>query len=486
MTISADLMIIGGEGDLALRKLYPALYRLRQTGCLPDDLRIVGVARRQMAPDEFLATVETRLRSGRYGEHYNAADWAAFSQRLLYCAQDATAADGLQSLAETHFSDPARDLVVYLATPPHIFAPICSALEQAGLARPNTRIVVEKPLGEDRASFLAINRELTRIFTEDQVYRIDHYLGKEAVQNLLALRFANALLEPLWNNRHIDNVQITVAETIGVAGRRDFYDQAGAMRDMVQNHLLQLLCLTAMEPPARLHAGAVRDEKLKVLTCLRGMDDAAVQHNTVTGQYGAGAIDGQPVVGYREEDGGGGPSRTETFVALKIGIDNWRWAGVPFYLRTGKRLQHKYAEIVVEFKQVAHSIFGEQMPNAAPNRLVIRLQPEENIRLELLNKVAGLDAAVPLKAVSLNLAADSELAAAADAYQRLLLDVLRDNPTLFMRADEVEAAWVWVDRIIDAWQRLQLQPQPYPAGGWGPAQAVSLIARDGRDWHERH
>lgn len=484
--MNCDLLIVGGDGDLALRKLYPALYCLCVNGCLPADMRVLAVARRELSRDDFLKLVRSWFDNSKSAVQFSDEAWATFIQRIEYAFLDATSAEELAHLRQAHIDDPTRDLVVYLATPPQIFAPVCGALEAAGLVRPNTRIVVEKPLGEDRESFLQINEQLTRIFDEQQVYRIDHYLGKETVQNLLALRFANTFLEPLWNNHYIDNVQITVSEDIGVSGRWGFYDEAGAMRDMVQNHLLQLLCLAAMEPPAHLEPTAVRNEKLKVLSSLRPMDEQMVRDNTVIGQYTAGAVAGEAVPGYCGEEGAKPQSETETFVAIKTYLDNWRWAGVPFYLRTGKRLHHRYSEIVVEFKQVAHSVFGAQLPAGTPNRLIIRLQPDETISLELMNKVAGLDDKAPLRKVTLDLSfpEDSRLGSAPDAYQRLLFDVMRNNPTLFVRADEVEEAWKWVDRIQSIWRATGKRPEPYTAGSWGPSRAIALIARDDRHWHE--
>lgn len=483
--MNCDLLIVGGEGDLALRKLYPALYSLHVSQCLPTDMRIIALARTKLSQDSFLGQVRAAFDSRRKARPYDESAWIEFTRRIVYCAADATSVEELEKVRELHFSDSSRGVVVYLATPPTIFGPICEVLRSANLVRPNTRIVLEKPLGEDQQSYLNLNAQLTEIFDEQQVYRIDHYLGKEPVQNLLALRFANTFLEPLWNNKYIDNIQITVAESLGVSGRWDFYDNAGAMRDMVQNHLLQLVCLLAMEPPAQLAPTAVRNEKLKVLSCLRPMDALTVHENVVIGQYAAGAIDGQPVSGYCEEEGAAASSNTETFVALKAHIDNWRWASVPFYLRTGKRLQSRYSEIVVEFKGVPHSIFPGQVAGAS-NFLTIRLQPDERISLSLMNKVSGLDVDSPLRAVKLDLSfpGEDDSGATPDAYQRLLFDVIRENPTLFVRSDEIEEAWKWVDQIQEVWSSDGKTPEAYIAGGWGPNSAIALVARDGRRWHD--
>jgi glucose-6-phosphate 1-dehydrogenase len=477
-----DLLVIGGEGDLALRKLYPALHALRQSEWVGADMRVVGVARKNLSRDDFLQQASDWF--SQTGGDPDSGSWTAFREQLHYASVDATSASQLDALRSRFFEDAARELVVYLATPPQIFAPVCRALHAAGLVRDNMRIVLEKPLGDDLDSFRDINAGVREIFREDQVFRMDHYLGKETVQNLMATRFANAFLEPLWNNHYIDNVQITVAESLGVGGRWDFYDQAGALRDMVQNHLLQILCIVAMEPPAHLTPDEVRNEKRKVLSCLRPVDERNAREVTVTGQYTAGAIDGKPVPGYREEEDAGAHSHTETFAAIRAEIDNWRWAGVPFYLRTGKRLPRRVAEIVVEFRDVPHALFGPRMGNCCANRLIIRLQPDEIIRLEMLNKQPGLDENLPLRTVSLDLSAQAGSTPAVDAYQRLLLDVLRDNPTLFVRVDEVEQAWRWIDGIQDAWARLGREPEGYIAGSWGPSSAQALIARDGRRWYE--
>ncbi len=481
-----DILIIGGDGDLAFRKLYPALYHLDLDACLPPCLRIVSVSRTPLPEEGFAARVRAKFEGFAGTKTLDETVWQRFAGRLSHLALNATSEAQLVRLRNEVFTDPARDLIVYLATPPAIFAPICQSLWAVGLVRPNMRIVIEKPLGHDLTSFRQINESLATLFSEEQIYRIDHYLGKETVQNLLAMRFANALFEPLWNSNYIDHVQITAAETVGVEGRWQFYDEAGALRDMVQNHLLQLLCLVAMEPPASLASWAVHDEKLKVLRSLAPMTRRDVEDCTVRGQYVAGSSGGQSVPGYTQETGAKPVSHTETFVAIKARINNWRWAGVPFYLRTGKRMHKRFSEIVIQFNEVPHAIFGEQVPLGGANRLVIRLQPEEGIRLHLLNKVPGLDDAMPLELVSLNLSLSDVFTTrrVPDAYERLLLDVMRSSSTLFMRADQVEAAWQWVDGIVAGWQKSMQRPVPYAAGSWGPTESIALIARDGRHWQE--
>lgn len=345
--------------------------------------------------------------------------------------------------------------------------------------------MLEKPIGKSLESSKVINDSVSAVVAENNIYRIDHYLGKETVQNLLAVRFANALFEPVWTNAHIDNVQITVAETVGVEGRWGYYDDSGAMRDMIQNHLLQLLCLVAMGVPVSLDADAVRAEKLKVLRSLKKMSLERVRRNTVRAQYSAGSMDGEQVPGYKEEEGGKPGSQTETFVAVRADIHNWRWRGVPFYLRTGKRLPARYSEIVIQFKDVPHSIFPEAS-NLNPNKLVIRLQPEESIQLYMMNKLPGLGEGMQVTPVTLNLTMPDRIADARvpEAYERLILDVIRGNSTLFVHRDEVEAAWTWADAIIEGWSKSTVDPHTYPAGSWGPQAAFELVARDGRSWHE--
>ncbi len=487
-----DILIIGGDGDLAYRKLYPALYRLDAEKHLSDCTKIVAISRSELfkgsdgkSGSDFSAKVKENF-SSMANQAIDESIWERFGPRLGYATADATSEEQLKKLRSHYFQDETRDLIVYLATPPSIFAPVCQALWSVGLVRPNTRIVVEKPLGESRQSFLAINESLTAIFSEQQVFRIDHYLGKETVQNLLALRFANALFEPLWNNHYIDHVQISVAETVGIEGRWGFYDQAGAMRDMVQNHLLQLLCLVAMEPPAQLEAQSVHEEKLKVLRSLKPMSKNEVINNTVRGQYTSGAIKAKAVPGYLEEEGADKESKTETFVAIKTEIHNWRWSGIPFYLRTGKRMVRRSSEIVIQFKDVPHRIFGDSQSGSTPNRLVIRLQPDEGIHMQLHNKVPGLEDPMLLEPVTLNLSLSDAFTdrAMPDAYERLLFDVMRNNSTLFMRSDQLEAAWIWVDNIIETWASKKKKVESYPAGSWGPSESIALIAKDGRSWFE--
>jgi glucose-6-phosphate 1-dehydrogenase len=481
-----DFLIIGGDGDLAYRKLYPALYHLDMDTCLPDCLRIVSVSRSKLSQDEFRSKVRQLLISYLGDEALSEIVWKRFCKRLQHFALNATSEAEVAVLSRDVLNDRSRDLITYLATPPQIFAPVCQTLWAVGLVRDNMRLVIEKPLGNDRESFLQINESLCAIFDEHQIYRIDHYLGKETVQNLLTLRFANALFEPVWNNNYIDHVQITAAESIGAGGRWQFYDEAGALRDMVQNHLLQLLCLLAMEPPASLDARSVHDEKLKVLRSLTPITGRAVADNTVRGQYTAGNIDGKPVPAYTGETDAAKSSNTETFVAIKAQISNWRWAGVPFYLRTGKRLQRRFCEIVVQFKKLPHAIFPEQSVQESANRLVIRLQPDEGIRLYLLNKVPGLDESFPMETVSLDLSLSEAFTErrVPDAYERLLYDVMRANSTLFMRADQVESAWQWVDDIREGWKTAKHKCVPYVAGTVGPTESIALIARDARQWKD--
>ncbi|MBS7537663.1 glucose-6-phosphate dehydrogenase [Ancylobacter lacus] len=477
------LTVFGATGDLSRRKLIPALFHRDLAGQLPDEATIVGVSRRHMSDEEFRHFASQALADHVPASELEGSEVERFLGRLHYVTVNAEGEEGWSELASAIAGQGDRIRVYYLATAPHLFGPICEKLGKYGLSEQGARVVIEKPIGKDLASALALNEQVGRYFPEDRVYRIDHYLGKETVQNLMALRFANALFEPLWNNAHIDHVQLTVAESLGVEERAGYYDTAGAMRDMVQNHLLQLLCLVAMEPPSSLDADAVRDEKLKVLRALKPINEHNVASVTVRGQYRAGASSGGAVPGYLEELGST-RSQTETFVAVKAEVENWRWAGVPFYLRTGKRLASRVSEIVVGFRNVPHSVFGESVGAIEPNRLVIRLQPDEGVKLWLMIKDPG-PGGIRLSHVPLDMSfAKAFKVRNPDAYERLLLDVVRGNQTLFMRRDEVEAAWKWVDPILSAWRNVKEPPRPYTAGTWGPSAAIALIERDGRTWLE--
>ncbi|HYD99458.1 MAG TPA: glucose-6-phosphate dehydrogenase [Alphaproteobacteria bacterium] len=479
-----DYVVFGGTGDLALRKLLPSLYHRDLDGALPEDGRILAVSRKPLTNEDYRAAVEQALHTHLH-EELDPEIWARFRNRLEHVAVDATGSDGWGDLAG-RLGDTDKIRVFYLATSPSLFGPISQRLKANGLVTPQARVVLEKPIGTDLASSRRINDEVGAVFAEPQIYRIDHYLGKETVQNLLALRFANSLFEPLWRAENIDHVQITVAETVGCEGRGGYYDHSGALRDMVQNHLLQLVCLVAMEPPASHDHEAVRDEKLKVLRALAPIGAEQVAACTVRGQYRAGAVDGQPVIGYQEEDGIADDSDTETFVALRTEVRNWRWAGVPFYLRTGKRMPEKVSEIVIQYRPVPHAIFPRDAGEIEPNRLIIRLQPDEAVRLQLMTKEPG-PGGLRLKPATLNLSfAEAFKRRFPDAYERLLLDAVRGNPTLFMRRDEVEAAWRWTESIMDAWRRRGERPKPYTAGTWGPSNSIALIERDGRTWFDDH
>lgn len=477
-----DYVVFGGTGDLSLRKLMPALYYRFKDGQFDATSRIVAVSRSDMSSDAYRAKVEDALSKFISADDFDAETWAAFKARLFYVAIDVYGESGWSDLKDLLTTDNNDIQVFYLATSPSLFGEICERLKTSGLVHEQSRVVLEKPIGRDLATAEEINNAVASVFNEHQIYRIDHYLGKETVQNLMALRFANSMFEPLWNSHWIDHVQITVAESVGVEGRAGYYDTSGAMRDMVQNHLLQLMCLVAMEPPQNMDADSVRDEKLKVLRALKPLNGDDVTTATVRGQYRAGAIDGQSVPGYSDELGQ--DSMTETFVALRAEVENWRWAGVPFYLRTGKRLHGKASEIVIQFRPVPHSIFANTAGAVDPNILVIRLQPDEGIQMHLMSKDPG-PGGMRLRRTPLNLSfAEAFQMRYPDAYERLLMDVVRNNLTLFMRRDEVEAAWTWAEPILQAWETLRVQPKPYAAGTWGPSASVALIERDGRTWHD--
>ena len=479
----STLLLFGATGDLAHRMLLPSLYGLHADGLLPEEFRIVCTARSELDDKQYRDSAVEALKEHVAANFYDPKTALVFSRRLTYVTLDATKPEGFKTLARK--VDPEAGLAIFLSTAPSLFKPTIDGLHSVGLCGPRVRLALEKPLGTDLASSREINDAVATAFPEDRTFRIDHYLGKETVQNLLALRFANSTFEPLWNSAHIDHVQITVAETVGLEGRAGYYDGAGALRDMVQNHMLQLLALVAMEPPADFDATAVRDEKVKVLRSLRPIRPDDVATHVVTGQYGAGAVGGQPVKAYAEELGQ--DSATETFVALKAHVDNWRWAGVPFYLRTGKRMATRKTEIFIQFKCVPHSIFAARGARTQANKLVISIQPEENIRLLVMAKTPGLDRkGIRLREVPLDVGLADAFAdhRRRIAYERLLLDLIDGDPTLFVRRDEVEAQWHWIDGVRAAWSDAGLTTKSYGAGSWGPSAAVALTERDGVHWHE--
>jgi glucose-6-phosphate 1-dehydrogenase len=477
-----DLIIFGGTGDLAMRKLLPALYHRDRDGQVTADSRIIAASRGALSRGKYQALVEESLRKSLSSDEFDDAHWNSFKRRIHYVQADAFAHENWGKLSKLLSGHEERVRVAYLATAPSLFGTLATGLKTNGLITANSRIVLEKPVGRDFESACEINNAVGECFAENQIYRIDHYLGKETVQNLLALRFANSLFEPLWRRSAVDHVQITVAEDLGVGGRIEFYDRVGALRDMVQNHMLQLVCLFAMEPPSSLHHDAVRDEKIKVLRSLKPISADDVRARTVRGQYSAGAISSNTVPGYIDERDGE-ESATETFVALKLEIENWRWSNVPFYLRTGKRLPAKHSEIVVQFQGVPHSIFPEQEYNVSPNLLRIRLQPDEGVQLSVMAKEPG-PGGFDLRPVSLDLSfAETFGISYPDAYERLLMEVLRGNPALFMRRDEVESAWHWIDGIIEGWETSKQKVESYVAGSWGPTASSLLLDRDGRAWH---
>src|SRR5438067_1992260 len=477
-----DLVFFGGSGDLAMRKLLPAMFARDVAHDLPASARIVCVGREHMSQEDFLRMIETNSRP-HIKETVDEQAWQAFLNRITYVEVDAGNVATYAGLAQALRPDPELTRVYYLATPPSLFARICDNLAVAGLVTPNSRVVLEKPLGRDLASAKQINADVGKVFAESQIYRIDHYLGKETVQNLLALRFGNILFEPLWRREWISDVQITIAEKIGVGNRMGYYDNSGALRDMLQNHLLQLLCIVAMEPPTSIAPDAVRDAKLQVLRSLKRFTPTTLTQNIIRGQYRAGYVDGQQVPGYRDEPNAPKQSKTETFVAMKVEVDTWRWAGVPFYLRTGKRMADRLAEIVVRFKTIPHSIFNQPTSSFQPNSLVIRLQPDEGLSMNLMAKTPG--DSMRLKQAELELDFREQFKAPRmEAYERLLLDVLRGQLTLFMRGDELEAAWEWVEPILAFWEQDDGAPAPYTSGTWGPASSSALIGRDGLQWRE--
>ncbi|TDL84139.1 glucose-6-phosphate dehydrogenase [Palleronia sediminis] len=470
-----DLVIFGGTGDLARRKILPGLYRRFVAGQMPEDARIIGAARSDLADESYRADIREALvefiGKGKLSEE----QMAAFLSRLHYVAIDATGESGWKALAALMRENVVR--AFYFSVAPGLFGELAERLHAHGVANSESRIVIEKPFGRDLESARELNRTLAAHFDETQIYRIDHYLGKETVQNLMAVRFGNVLFEPLWNSQYVDHIQITVAETVGVGGRGGYYDRSGAMRDMVQNHLMQLLCLIAMEPPARFEPDEVRDEKLKVIRALEPVE----RDDIVRGQYAAKGKIASYHADVDDDD-----SITESFIAMKLHVSNWRWAGTPFYVRTGKRLRARQSEIAVVFKDAPHSIFGAAAGRHR-NILTIRLQPNEGMTLGVTIKEPG-PGGMRLVDVPLDMSFADALGPDADeipeAYERLVMDVMRGNQTLFMRGDEVEAAWAWTDPIIEGWERREDAPVPYEPGSSGPEESAMLLHRENRRWRE--
>ncbi len=488
--MSFDLVLFGGTGDLAWRKLMPALFQAFRHGSLPEGGRIIGVGRDDLSDDQYRTRMQSRFDKVELAKRPSSEEFARFAALIEFVRMDLSKPDDYTRLATSLQARNADTVVMYLATAPALFTTICEQLAASGLNTPKTRIVLEKPLGHDLASNRAINRTVRQFFEEKQVFRIDHYLGKPAVQNLFALRFGNALFEPLWRREHIANIQITIAEDLGVESRGAFYETTGALRDMVQNHALQLLCAIGMEPPINSHADAIRDEKLKVLRSLKPWTQESLAQDVIRGQYTSGTSGGIKVPAYNEEPGVNPQSHTETFVALRTEIANWRWAGVPFYIRTGKRLAGRDARIVVNFRPTPHAIFNSNIDVA--NRLVINLQPKDGLELHLLaqgqtNRQSRPAAAQSLAPVQLDLDFDKRFGSErVGAYERLLLDVIDGRLNLFVRSDEQEEAWRWVEPILDYWANDVQGPRPYASGTWGPSASSAMIARDGFCWSEEN
>lgn len=479
-----DLVIFGAKGDLARRKLLPSLYQLEKANQIHQATRIIGVGRAEWNKEAYTKIVRGALETFMK-EKINEVIWEKLSKRLDFCNLDVHDTSHFSKLGNI-LDQKNRVTINYFAMPPSTFGAICEGLGAAKLNGKPSRVVMEKPLGTSLETSKEINNSVGKFFEESQVFRIDHYLGKETVLNLLALRFANSIFINNWDNSTIDHVQITVAEEVGIEGRWGYFDKAGQMRDMVQNHLLQILTMIAMSPPFDLSADAIRDEKVKVLRSLRRINQINVREKTVRGQYITGFVQGKKVPGYLEEEGANKQSATETFVAIRVDIDNWRWAGVPFYLRTGKRLTTKCSEIVVYFKNPEMNLFKDSYDELPQNKLTIRLQPDEGVAIEILNKVPGLDHKHKLQTTKLDLSYSETFNQShlADAYERLLLENMRGIQALFVRRDEVEAAWNWVDSIIDAWNSDTSSLKPYQAGTWGPVASVAMINRDGHSWNE--
>jgi glucose-6-phosphate 1-dehydrogenase len=481
-----DLVFFGGTGDLVWRKLMPALFQAYRHGTLPEGGRIIGVGRDDLNDAQYRQQIQTRFEQVEGDKRPNNEEFARFADLLCYVRMDLSKPEAYAALAARLAERETDHVVMYLSTAPSLFTTVCEQLAASGLNTHKTRIVLEKPLGHDLASNRAINTAVGKVFKEQQIFRIDHYLGKPGVQNLFAMRFGNALFEPLWRREHIANIQITMSEELGVEKRGGFYETTGALRDMVQNHALQLLCAIAMEPPINAHADAIRDEKLKVLRALKRWTPETLSQHVVRGQYAAGTVDGQPVPAYRDEQGVSPTSSTETFVALRTEIANWRWAGVPFYIRTGKRMASREAHIEINFRPTPHDIF--QTPAGQVNKLVIHLQPKDGLELHLFaqgQSKRGQGGSATLSPVHLDLDFDKRFGTErVGAYERLLLDVLDGRLNLFVRSDEQEEAWRWVEPILQHWAADPVGPRPYAAGTWGPSASSAMIARDSFCWSE--
>lgn len=495
-----ELIIFGALGDLAQRKLFPALYLLEFDQRLVKG-RILALGRSKIDQTDIVDKIKQSVFEQIASSYQCDKCWQRLAQRLQYVCLDVQQEKTFTALS-SQLQQECTNRLFYFATASSLYADIAKQLHHHGLITHSSKLVLEKPIGQNLASAEEINSVVAQYFTESQIYRIDHYLGKETVQNLMVLRFANSIFESQWNQQYIDHIQISISESLGVEKRAGFYEKVGAFRDMMQNHLLQLLCIVAMEPPSKMEPDAVRDEKVKVIKALKAIEGKDIHDNVIRGQYGQGVSEGCPVPRYRDETGVDAKSHTETFVAMKVEIENWRWAGVPFYLRTGKRLAERACEIVVQFKEIPHSIFSMVHKEAMANKLIFRLQPDEGIQLQLCEKKVGSGMKVRPMTLSLNpdnpsqdylqkqqrsseyKAADTHGIRVPEAYERLLFDALASNPTLFLRDDELIAAWRWVDPILAAWQESDSAPEPYTAGSWGPAAATLLLAKDGRLWHE--